>query len=101
MEARFGLLGYSHDGIFFSENPASNGTVRGKVKASSGQQNLNIDKLKSKLASFAKARGANAVVEFKYSQRANAFSFSSTEWRAEGLAMHLVDQVPPPYQSSS
>jgi uncharacterized protein YbjQ (UPF0145 family) len=102
MESRFGLLGYSHDGIFFSEGAAPpQGTVKGRVKATSGQQNLNIDTLKSRLASHAKARGANAVVEFKYAQRANAFTFSSTEWRAEGVAMLLVDKTPPPYQAPS
>jgi len=98
MESRFGLLGYSHDGIFFSEGAAPHGTVKGPVKASSGQQNMNIDKLKSKLAMHARTLGANAVVEFKYAQRANAFSFSDTEWRAQGIAVLLVDQAPPPYE---
>lgn len=98
MESRFGLLGYTHDGIFFSESAAPHGTVKAAVRASSGQQNINIDKLKSQLASQAKSQGANAVVEFTYSQRANAFTFTSTEWRAQGVAMLLVDRTPPPYQ---
>jgi len=98
MESRFGLLGYSHDGIFFSESSAPHGTAKGTVKASSGQQNINIDKLKSTLAAQAKRRGANAVVEFKYAQRANVLTFTSTEWRAQGVAMLLVDRAPPPYR---
>lgn len=98
MESRFGLIGYSHDGIFFSESPALHGDKRGTVSASSGQQNFNIDKLKSRLAAQAKRRGANAVVEFQYAQRANWLTFSSTEWRAQGVAMLLADQAPPPYQ---
>lgn len=101
MEIRFGLQGYSHNGIFFTESPAPHGKSKGAVKASSGQQNFNIDKLKSRLAADAKRRGANAVVEFQYAQRANWLTFSSTEWRAQGVAMLLVDQAPPPYQPPS
>ena len=81
-----GCRGYIFQGVFFTEGfPESARSLRG-VEASSNVQNTNLDWLREKLATQVKALGGNALVGFKYVQKANVFSFSSVSWKASGTA---------------
>lgn len=87
MIEKYGRKGTEHDGIFFTEGVIENGNNLGVVEAISNQQNMSLDKLKSDLAAKVKAKGGNALDEFKYVQKGTVFSFSSTQWRASGRAI--------------
>ena len=87
MIEKYGRKGTEHDGIFFTEGVIENGNNLGFVEAISNQQNMSLDKLKSDLAAKVKAKGGNALDEFKYVQKGTVFSFSSTQWRASGRAI--------------
>lgn len=87
MIEKYGRKGTEHDGIFFTEGVIESGNNLGVVEAISNQQNMSLDKLKSDLAAKVKAKGGNALDEFKYVQKGTVFSFSSTQWRASGRAI--------------
>jgi hypothetical protein len=87
MIEKYGRKGTEHDGIFFTEGVIESGNNLGVVEAVSNQQNMSLDKLKSDLAAKVKAKGGNALDEFKYVQKGTVFSFSSTQWRASGRAI--------------
>jgi membrane protease subunit (stomatin/prohibitin family) len=84
-----GLSGHVFEGVFFSEQGLLNVPVLFHCTAHSNIQNTNIDTLKRTLAMQAKAAGANAVINFKYAQRANFMSMSSVSWDASGEAVFL------------
>lgn len=81
-----GCRGYIFQGVFFTEGyPESASSLQG-VETSSNVQNTNLDWLRERLATQVKALGGNALVGFKYVQKANVFSFSSVSWKASGIA---------------
>ena len=100
MIQRFGRKGTEKDGIFFTEGPIENGVKLGEVRVESRRQNVNLDELKSELARKVKSLGGNALENFNYVQQGTVFSFSSTRWKASGVAVRAVDDTqagfPPP-----
>jgi hypothetical protein len=84
MLERYGRKGTDLDGIFFTEGEIAGAQVIGDAKVSSDRQNISLEKLKADLAAEIKAKGGNALDNFKYVQKASAFSFSSTRWVATG-----------------
>ena len=94
---KFGMPGTEFEGVFFTESPPPPGTqVLREVTAKRNRQNSNLTEIKSSLAQQAVAVGANAVVLFRYGQRAHkwweqAFTFrwDSEAWYGEGKAVQL------------
>jgi hypothetical protein len=81
-----GQKGYMFQGIFFTEGFPDSAQTLGECSTSSNVQNTNLDWLREKLASQVKSRGGNALIGFRYVQKANIFSFSSVSWQASGSA---------------
>ena len=100
MIERFGRKGTEKDGIFFTEGPIESGVKLGELTVESRRQNVNLDQLKSELAKKVKSLGGNALENFNYVQQGTIFSFSSTRWRASGVAVRASDnsngEFPPP-----
>jgi hypothetical protein len=88
---KYGRKGTELNGIFFTEGEIANGTVLGQAKASSDRQNITLDKLKSDLAAEVKAKGGNALDNFKYVQKATVFSFSSVRWETTGRIIKISE----------
>lgn len=97
MIQRFGRKGTEKDGIFFTEGPIENGVKLGEVRAESRRQNVNLDELKSELARKVKGLGGNALENFNYVQQGTVFSFSSTRWKASGVAVRATDDTQPEF----
>jgi len=66
--------------------------------ARSNVQNTNLDSLKRRLAQDVKRKGGNALINFRYAQRATVFSGSSVQWNARGEAAALPNIEPPESQ---
>ena len=82
-----GLSGEDFDGVFISEQDVTGVARLQRCVATSNVQNTHIDKLKRQLVMQAMSVGANAILNFRYSQRANFMSFSSVTWEASGDAV--------------
>ena len=91
MLEKYGRKGTDVDGIFFTEGEIGSARVIGDAKVSSDRQNISLEKLKADLAAEVKAKGGNALDNFKYVQKASAFSFSSTRWVATGLIVRASE----------
>lgn len=91
MIEKFGRKGTEVDGIFFTEGEIERASFLGQAKASSDRQNTSLDKLKSDLAAEVKAKGGNALDNFKYVQKATVFSFSSVRWEATGRIVRISE----------
>ena len=86
-----GAKGYIFQGVFFTEGfPAPAVSIR-DCGITSNVQNTNLDWLREKLATQVKAAGGNALIGFKYVQKANVFSFSSVSWNASGTAAKIAN----------
>ena len=81
-----GCRGYLFQGVFFTEGIPAVAQSISEVAATSNVQNTNLDWLREKLASQVKSSGGNALIGFRYVQKANVFSFSSVSWNADGTA---------------
>ena len=81
-----GCRGYLFQGVFFTEGVPAVAQSISEVAATSNVQNTNLDWLREKLASQVKSSGGNALIGFRYVQKANVFSFSSVSWNADGTA---------------
>lgn len=86
-----GCRGYIFQGVFFTEGFPESATSMQQCETSSNVQNTNLDWLREKLATQVKAFGGNALIGFKYVQKANVFSFSSVSWKASGTAAIIPD----------
>jgi hypothetical protein len=87
-----GCRGYLFQGVFFTEGVPGIAKSIAEVSASSNVQNTNLDWLRERLASQVKSSGGNALIGFRYVQKANFFSFSSVSWNADGTAA-LIDNL--------
>jgi hypothetical protein len=86
-----GCRGYVFQGVFFTEGFPETAVSMQSVETSSNVQNTNLDWLREKLATQVKALGGNALIGFKYVQKANVFSFSSVSWNASGTAALIAN----------
>jgi hypothetical protein len=86
-----GLRGYLFQGVFFTEGFPQSATSISLCETSSNVQNTNLDWLRERLATQVKSFGGNALIGFKYVQKANAFSFSSVTWKASGTAATIAN----------
>lgn len=96
MEERFGAWGTVSDGIFFAEGPIAGAVSRGRVEVEISRQNANLFQVKADLAAQAKAKGANAIVNFAYGQRAHpwwemfALKWDTESWHGAGDAVTVT-----------
>lgn len=81
-----GALGRLHDDVFITERLPEGAEVLTSLQVTSDVQNTNIDSLKDRMAAQVKQAGGNVLANFKYSQRATIWSFSSVRWEATGVA---------------
>jgi hypothetical protein len=91
MLEKYGRKGTEVDGIFFTEGEIAGAKVMGDAKVSSDRQNITLDALKKDLAAEVRAKGGNALDNFKYVQKASAFSFSSVRWVTTGRVVQASD----------
>lgn len=78
--------------------PPNTHTLR-TLRVERSRQNSNLAEIKGLMAAEAKAVGSNAILAFKYGQRAHtwreqllSFKWDSESWYGEGLAVHLSDE---------
>jgi hypothetical protein len=96
MEQRFGVLGTTSDGIFFTETAIVGATPRRRIKVEISRQNANLGEVKQRMASEARGAGANAIMNFRYGQKAHVwwqlvftFKWDTESWHGEGDAVKL------------
>lgn len=96
MIERHGVRGTDHDGIFFTEQEIRGPLSHGHISVEVSRQNANLFEVKKRLAAEARARGANAVMNFSYGQRAHSwwsqlftFRWDSESWYGEGDAVSV------------
>lgn len=87
-----GAMGRPHKGVFFTEGTPEGAEYFGHCSTTSDVQNTNIETLKDRLAEQVIKQGGNVLANFKYSQRATVWSFSSVRWEASGTAAK-VDSI--------
>jgi hypothetical protein len=93
--ARGEIPGVEHNGIIFCEVNVSAPVVR-RISVEISRQNSNLSAVKTKMAAEAAHAGANAIVNFRYGQRAHpwwkqflSFKWDSESWFGDGDAIHI------------
>jgi hypothetical protein len=82
------------EGVFFTE-ASPNARLLGPVHVEISRQNSNLFEVKAQLAAQVRSRGGNALVNFRYGQRAHrglkllAFKWDTESWHGEGDAALL------------
>ena len=96
MIEKFGLKGTEKDSIFFSESSPEQITTLKHIKVEISRQNANLAEVKIEMAKEAKLVNANAIVNFKYGQKAHSgwdkfisFKWDTESWHGEGDAVSL------------
>jgi uncharacterized protein YbjQ (UPF0145 family) len=95
MEEMRGVKGVTSNGVFFAETAIPNATTIRHLHVEISRQNSNLDAVKQRLASDAKNAGANAVMNFRYGQRAHglmdllSFKWDTESWYGEGDAVRV------------
>jgi hypothetical protein len=95
METRYGLTGTVLNEIFFSESSHPNVQIIKHLSVEISRQNSNLRQVKEKLVVEAKSVGANAIINFRYGQKAHkpwellAFKWDTESWHGEGDAVKL------------
>ena len=88
MDIRFTV----QDAVVFCENVLE-GQVITEIKEIGATQNTTLLDIKKKMAAKAKALGGNAIINFKYSQKAdrmrNIFKFDSERLTGTGTVIHM------------
>jgi hypothetical protein len=94
-EERFGVLGSTTEGIFFTESQIEGGTVLGPISVEISRQNANLRDIKQRMAGDATNRGATAISAFRYGQRKHSplqlllFKWDTESWYGEGIAVRI------------
>jgi hypothetical protein len=94
METRYGVNGVICDGVFFAETTIPNARTIRQLHVEISRQNANLDEVKQRLAREARDAGANAVMNFRYGQKAHkwtdlvfSFKWDTESWHGEGTAV--------------
>ena len=97
METRFGVKGTVCDGVFFTESALTGAAVVRHLRVEISRQNANLFQLKKRMAGEAQRVGANAIMNFRYGQRAHrglkllALKWDTESWHGEGEAVNAAD----------
>ena len=97
MENRFGVPGTETDGIFFTEKEIGHAKQVKHISVEISRQNANLFQLKKRMAGEAQRVGANAIMNFRYGQRAHrglkllALKWDTESWHGEGEAVNAAD----------
>lgn len=91
MEEKYGVKGSICDDIFFTEKSISNSNIVEHIHVEISRQNSNLLEIKNELARKVKARGGNALSNFKYGQKKHewwqlvfTFKWDAESWYGEG-----------------
>lgn len=82
-------------GVFFTEDTPSAARPIARVTVEISRQNSNLTEVKAELARKVKAAGGNALISFRYGQKAHpwwqmlALKWDSESWYGEGTAAVL------------
>jgi hypothetical protein len=85
------------EGVKFFEGAGPPGRRLGKVSVTISRQNSNLSEVKRELALQARRLGGDAVVEYRYGQRAHRWfelllpKWDTESWWGAGEAMRLDD----------
>ena len=94
MDELGGLKGNFHNGIFFSEQSCGAQTLI-TISVKKNRQNFSVTQIKDMMVVEAKSAGANAIVDFKYGQKAHKWyqqiglKWDTEAWFGEGRAVNL------------
>jgi hypothetical protein len=89
------MYGTFMGGVFFTEHPAPEVPRLGRVDTEISRQNADLNAVKAALAEQVARLGGNALVGFRYGQRAHrgmellAFKWDTESWYGEGDAVAL------------
>lgn len=92
MTSRAGVTGTEFGGVFFTEAGARDWKRLGMVEVTISRQNANLTEVKAQMAEQVKRRGGNALVAFRYGQKAHALwqnilpMWDSESWYGSGEA---------------
>ena len=92
---RYGVRGSEVDDVFFTEAESIDGAQSlGQAKVKVGGQNKDIRDIKHELAKQVKAKGGNALTQFRYGQQGNPWwqSFGmvdSEHWYGSGVVVQV------------
>lgn len=90
-----GVKGTERDGIFFTEGAIPGAAVLRHLRTEISRQNSSLSAVKDALASDVRAAGGNALMNFKYGQRAHrpleliSFKWDTESWYGEGDAVRV------------
>jgi len=97
METMYGVKGTLQDDVFFTEENIINAQQIRKIAVEISRQNSNLTEVKSRMAKQAKLVGGNAVVSFKYGQKAHkwyeqvfSFKWDTESWHGEGIVVKAI-----------
>ena len=95
MEIRNGMRGSVSSNIFFTEDSYPSATVLKHIHVEISRQNSNLAQVKEKMVRQGQAVGANAIVNFRYGQKAHSligllsFKWDTESWHGEGDAIQI------------
>jgi len=91
-----GIRSTFHDGVFFCESTPPGVTPICRINVEISRQNGHLEIVKEEMARRASAAGTNAIVGFRYGQRAHkwweqmfSFKWDSESWWGEGEAVSV------------
>ena len=90
------MKGTTYNGIFFTENSILDTRILQHLKIEISRQNSDLSKVKEQLSLQAKSLGANAIMNFRYGQRAHSipelfkFKWDTESWYGEGDAVKIA-----------
>ncbi|MHB1297313.1 MAG: hypothetical protein ACYC0B_02190 [Gemmatimonadaceae bacterium] len=97
MEERAGARGTISDGVFFTESAPASARVLGPASVEISRQNATLTDVKHALALRAVKAGGNAIVGFRYGQRAHSWwellllKWDTESWYGRGSIAILND----------
>lgn len=84
------------DGVVFSEHPLPGVTILRRISVEISRQNSNLDQVRKQMAAEAIRIGANAIMNFRYGQRAHQWwqllftlKWDTESWYGEGDAVRV------------
>ena len=99
MERRSGVVGTVAEGVFFTEADIVGVKRLVSVEVELAKQNADLVAVKREMARRVKACGGNALIQFKYGQRAHKWwenllpKWDSESWHGSGVAAVLPPEV--------
>ena len=96
MDTKYGVRGNEFEGVYFTEQAVPGAHNIQHIQVELSLQNSNLNEVKRQLARKAKSLNANAVMNFRYGQKAHpwweqlfTFKWDTESWHGEGDAIRI------------